>query len=122
MFSGDVTAPWQPCDIEGKKESESRSVVSDSVTPWTIQSMEFSRSEYWSGHPFPSPGDLPNPGIESRSATLQEDSFPAEPPGMPDLDGKQSIYLQQFCTHIIILFFTFNTVFKKLHEICNILL
>ena len=34
------------------------------VTPWTIQSMEFSRHEYWSGLPFPSPGDLPDPGIE----------------------------------------------------------
>ena len=55
------------------------SVVSDSVTPWTIQSMEFSRPQYWNGQPFPSPGDLPNPGIESRSLTLQADSLPAEP-------------------------------------------
>ena len=44
-------------------------VVSDSVTPWTIPCqaplfMEFSRQEYWSGLPFPSPGDLPDPGIE----------------------------------------------------------
>ena len=39
--------------------------------PWTIQSMEFSKAEYWSGQPFPSPGDLPNPGIEPRSPTLQ---------------------------------------------------
>ena len=37
------------------------------ATPWTIQSMEFSRPEYWSGEPFPSPGDLPNPGINPRS-------------------------------------------------------
>ena len=42
-------------------------------------SMEFSRPEYWSGLPFPSPGDLPNPGIEPRSPTLQADSLPAEP-------------------------------------------
>ena len=48
------------------------------VTPWTIQSMEFSRPEYWSGQPFPSPGDLSNPGIEPRSPTLQEDSLPTE--------------------------------------------
>ena len=52
-------------------ESESRSVMSDSLwprgTPWTIQSMEFSRPEYWGGWPFPSPGDRPNPGIEPRS-------------------------------------------------------
>ena len=50
-----------------------------SVTPWTIQFIEFSRPEYWSGSPFPSPGDLPNPGIEPRSPTLQADSLPAEP-------------------------------------------
>ena len=53
------------------------------VTLWTIQSMEFSRPEYWSGQPFPSPGDLPNPGIKPRSPTLQEDSLPAEPQGKP---------------------------------------
>ena len=54
-------------------ESESRSVVSDSVTPWTIPPTEFSRPEYWSGKPFPSPGDLPNSGIKPRSPALQED-------------------------------------------------
>ena len=41
--------------------------------------MEFSRPEHWSGWPFPSPGDCPNPGIEPRSPTLQADSLPAEP-------------------------------------------
>ena len=54
--------------------------------PWTVAhqaplSMEFSRQEYWSGYPFPSPGDLPNPGIEPRSPALQVDSLPSEPPG-----------------------------------------
>ena len=68
---------------EGVSESESHSVVSDSATPWTIQSMEFSRPEYWSGQPFPSPGDLPNLGIEPRSPTLQMDSSPAELLGKP---------------------------------------
>ena len=43
--------------------------------------MEFSRQKYRSGLPFPSPGDLPNPGIESRSPALQEDSLPSNPPG-----------------------------------------
>ena len=43
--------------------------------------MEFSRQEYWSGLPFLSPGDLPNPEIESRSSTLQVDSLPPEPSG-----------------------------------------
>ena len=53
------------------------------VTPWTRQSMEFSRPEYCSGLPFPSPGDLPNPGIETRSPTVQADSLPTEPQGKP---------------------------------------
>ena len=53
------------------------------VTPWTVAhhaplSMEFSRQEYWSGLPLPSPGDLPNPGIELGSPTLQADSLPTE--------------------------------------------
>ena len=43
--------------------------------------MEFSRQEYWNGLPFPSPGDLPNPGIEPRSPALQADALPSEPPG-----------------------------------------
>ena len=43
--------------------------------------MGFSRQEYWSGLPFPSPGDLPNPGIEPRSPTLQADALISEPPG-----------------------------------------
>ena len=44
-------------------------------------SMEFSRQEYWSGSPFPSPGNLSHPGIKSESLVLQADSFPSEPPG-----------------------------------------
>ena len=45
--------------------------------------MGFFRQEYWSGLPFLSPGDLPNPGIKPRSPTLQADSLPSEPPGKP---------------------------------------
>ena len=41
--------------------------------------MEFSRQEYWSGFPFPSPGDLPNPGIKPGSPTLQADPLPSDP-------------------------------------------
>ena len=57
-------------------------------TPWTVTyqvplSMGFSRQEFWSGLPFPSPGDLSNPGIEPRSPALQADSLPAEPQGKP---------------------------------------
>ena len=56
------------------------------ATPWTVvyqssQSMGFSRQEYWTGLPFPSPGDLPNPGIEPGSPTCQADALPSEPPG-----------------------------------------
>ena len=53
------------------------------ATPQTMQSMEFSRQEYQSEQPFPSPGDLPNPGIEPRSPTLQADSLPTELSGKP---------------------------------------
>ena len=53
------------------------------VTPWTTQSVEFSRPEYWRRLPCPSPGDLPNPGIKPRSHKLQADSLPAEPQGKP---------------------------------------
>ena len=54
------------------------------ATPWTIAyqaplSMEFSRQEYWSGLPFPSPGDLPDPGIKPGSPALQANSLSSEP-------------------------------------------
>ena len=56
------------------------------MTPWTVAhqaplSMESSRQEDWSELLFPSPGDLPDPGTEPRSPTLQADSLPTEPPG-----------------------------------------
>ena len=70
------------------RESESCSVMSDSFAiPWTIQPMEFSSPEYWSGYPFPSPGDLSKPGTEPRSPTLQADSLPAEPQWKPKNTG-----------------------------------
>ena len=55
------------------------------ATLWTVAyqappSMGFSRQEYWSGLPFPSPGDLPDPGIEPRSPALQADALTSEPP------------------------------------------
>ena len=57
-------------------------------TPWTVAyqaslSMGFSRQEYWSGLPFPSPRDLPDPGIEPGSPTLEADALTSEPPGKP---------------------------------------
>ena len=69
--------------------NEVKSLTRDRLfaTPWTVAhqvppSMEFSRQEYWSGLPFPSPGDLPDPGTESRSTMLQADFSLTEPPGL----------------------------------------
>ena len=58
------------------------------ATPWTVAyqvppSMGFSRQEYWSGLPLPSPGDLPKPGIEPGSPTFQADALTSEPPEKP---------------------------------------
>ena len=69
-------------------EMKSLSRVRLFVTPWTVAYqappyMEFSRQEYWSGLPFPSPRELPNPGIEPRSPALHADALPFEPPGKP---------------------------------------
>ena len=68
-----------------KDRNELLSHVRFFATPWTIArqaplSMEFSRQEYWSGLPFPSPGDLPSPGIEPESPALQADSLLSESP------------------------------------------
>ena len=73
-------------------QSESESEVAQSCLTlcdlWTVAhqappSTGFSRQEYWSGLPFPSPGDLPYPGIEPRSPTLQADTLTSVPPGKP---------------------------------------
>ena len=58
------------------------------MTPWTVArqaplSVGFSREEYWSGLPFPSPGDLPDPEIKLKSLALKVDSLPTELPGKP---------------------------------------
>ena len=79
---------WLP-EVKVKVAQSSR--VQLFVTPWTIQS----RPEYWSGEPFPSPGDLPNPGIEPRSSTFRADSLPAKPPGKPKNTGVGSLSLLQ---------------------------
>ena len=64
------------------------------VTLWTVGhqaplSMGFSRQECWSGLPLPSPGDLPDPGIEAGSPALQAEPLPAEPPGKPKREGRR---------------------------------
>ena len=67
------------------------------ATPWTVVrqaplSMAFSRQEYWSGLPFPSPGHLPHPGIKHGSLALQACSLPSEPPGKPTVGQYTPIY------------------------------
>ena len=76
---------WQ---FEWQSESESEVAQSRPTVcdPWTVAHqapppMGFSRQEYWSGLPFPSPGDLPDPGIEPRFPTLQADTLTSAPPG-----------------------------------------
>ena len=74
---------------------------SDSSTPKTIPAKllcpwGFSRQEYWGGLPVPSLGDLPNPGIEPRSPTLQVDTLPAKPQGKPKNIGVDSLSLLQW--------------------------
>ena len=78
-------------DVKVKVKSLSR--VRLFATLWTAAhqappSMGFSRQEYWSGLPFPSPGDLPDPGIEPRSPVLRADTLLSEPPGKPP--GKEN--------------------------------
>ena len=68
------------------------------ATLWAVAhqaspSMVFSRQEYWSGLPFPSPGDLPNTGIEPQSPALEADALTSEPPGKPKGSTKQLLEL-----------------------------
>ena len=71
-----------------EKKLKSFSHVRLLAAPWTVArqtppSIEFSRQDYWSGLPFPSPGDLPDPGIEPRYSAMQAVALPSEPPGKP---------------------------------------
>ena len=69
--------------LSGQRKKKKVKVTQSCLTLCNpMQSMEFSRPEYWSWQPFPSSGDLPNPGIETGSPALQADSLPSEP-----LDG-----------------------------------
>ena len=61
------------------------------------QSTEFSRQKYWSGLPFPSPRDLPNPGIEPGSPALRADALPSEPPGKPK---REKIYVYLWLIYV----------------------
>ena len=80
-----LTVYTQMLDINMWSEVKSLSHVWLFATAWTIAykaplSMEFSKQEYWSKLPFPSPGDFPGPGIEPGSPALQADALPSEPP------------------------------------------
>ena len=80
------------------------------ATPWTVArqaplSMEFSRQEYWSGQPFPSPGALPDPGIEPRSPATQVDSLSSEP-----LGKLSALYLLARCNSYYPQFFLNGTM------------
>ena len=71
----------QACTVETKETNDNNKKCLE----WTLSlqaslAMGFSRQEYWRGLPFPPPGHLPDPGIESRSPELQADSLPSEPP------------------------------------------
>ena len=95
LKSRDITFPTKVCLVKamvflvvviyGCELVKSLSRVRLFTTLWTVAyqappSMGFSRQEYWSGLPFPSPGDLPNPGIESRSPPLEAEALTSEPP------------------------------------------
>ena len=72
------------------------------VTLWTVVhhqaplSMEFSRQEYWSGKPFPSPGDLPDPGIKLGSPALHADSLPSEQPEKSQSENKMALSFEKY--------------------------
>ena len=81
---------WLPLSLQNIKTFEVKlpSRVRLFATAWTVAyqappSMGFSRQEYWSGLPFSSPGDLPNPGIKPGSPAFQTDALTSEPPGKP---------------------------------------
>ena len=82
-----------------KSEIVRHSVASNCLQPHRLVhlaplSMGFSKQGYWSGLPFPSPGDLPDPGMEPRSPALQVDSLPSEPAGKLTLDTKKNQIFQ----------------------------
>ena len=92
--------------------------MSDSANPWTISrqaslSMGFSRQEYWSELPFPSPGDLPDPGIKSGSPALQADSLPPEPPGKSFSFSKKICVKNAHLIRIVVL------IHVNVYEVCG---
>ena len=88
MSLNDVTVALRIGRLAKSVKVKSLSRVRLFATPWTVAyqaspSMGFARQEYWSGLPFPFPGDLPNPGIEPGSPALEAGALTSEPPGKP---------------------------------------
>ena len=100
-------------------------------TPCTVAhqtplSMEFSSQEYWSGLPFPSPRDLPDPGIEPGSLTLQTDSLPSEQILLPaELNSVNMVYDAVWCLYIVLPLYSKNKTHHLWHTLfpicCKIL-
>ena len=95
LFSSSLSAIRVVSSVYLKVKVKSLSRVRLFATPWTVAyqaplPMGFSRQEYWSGLPFPSPGDLPDPGIEPGSSAFQADALTSEPPGKP-------LYIWGYC-------------------------
>ena len=85
---------------EGFSKMEVKSLIRVQLfaTPWTVAyqaplSVGFSRQEYWSGLPFPSPGDIPDPGMEPRSPALQADVLTSELSGKPKMEVESAKFL-----------------------------
>ena len=102
-----------PALEESYRPPASNSVIQLFETPWTVAhqtplSMGFSRQEHWSRLPFPSPGDLPNPGIKPRSLALQADSLLSEPPGKLYHLNTKICFLSLSCCFCHILCFPFQ--------------
>ena len=89
---------WDSNNLLVKVKVKSLTRVRLFATPWTVAyqaplSMRFSRQEYWSGLPFPSPGDLPDLGIKPGSPALEADALTSEPPGKPTQN--EGVYILQ---------------------------
>ena len=91
-----------------EKREKSLSRVRLFVTPWTVAyqaplSMGFSKQEYWSGLPFPSPGDLPDPDTKPGSSALRHTLYPLSHQGSPELGYKESWALKNWCFGTVVL-------------------
>ena len=87
ILSVPLTKRWK--NISSFYEFRKVQVLVTQLCPALCNSMGYSKQKYWSESPFPSPGDLPKPGIEPRSPALQVDSLPSEPPGKPFMHSEK---------------------------------